>query len=594
MAIINHHLDFGRYYAHLVDVRMTFVAPCDAPTLWLPTWIAGSYLIREFSKHITTVYYDKDGTQRAIKTDKNHYVLENVKSGDEVVVHYEVYCHDLSVRTAFVDDGRIFGNFTSLLLMVQGLEQAPCQIDMTIPKRFLAKNPNTILASGLKHTQHRDDEGLRIEFESLPAFECYDYPFEIGRQAFFKFGVKCGDTFINHRFFIAGLHSTALTRLSQDVQKICQAYVDWLGDTPFDEYTFMTMVTGSEYGGLEHINSTALITPRSDLPTALDEHTEVPNEHYQRFLGLCSHEYFHAWWVKSVRPDVMITSDLQHEAYTPLLWVFEGFTSYIDDLMLLKSGVIDNSSYFKLLQNQINRYLQTDGKKHQSVAESSFDTWIKLYRPDENTTNQSVSYYNKGALVALCLDLTLLKHSDGRHRLFDVVLAFYQKSQQADNRRFGITTQTLGEVIAGMVGDEVWQDFYEKYVIGVHPLPVLEMLAEFGLVFVKKSQQKIWGMDTKEGEGGLTITHLHREGMASRAGLSVGDVLVAVNGIKASKDVIVQAHQLQGFDHYAVIVHAFRRDELRVFEVIDENVVCHEQLTGWLYDTTNKQQGWLF
>lgn len=162
---------------------------------------------------------------------------------------------------------------------------------------------------------------------------------------------------------------------------------------------------------------------------------------------------------KTVRPDVMMDSQLQTEAPSPLLWVFEGFTSYIDDLMLLRSGVIDKASYLKLLAAQINRYYQTAGRDLQSVAESSFDAWIKLYRPDENSNNQGVSYYNKGALIALLLDLTLLKHSDGKYRLFDVVRAFYAKALEQDNRRFGMTHENLGEVVGDMIGCDVWQVF---------------------------------------------------------------------------------------------------------------------------------------
>lgn len=196
-------------------------------------------------------------------------------------------------------------------------------------------------------------------------------------------------------------------RLQQDVTQICQTYLNWLGDAPFNDYTFMTYASGQDYGGLEHINSTSLITPRRDLPSS--DEPDLPSAAYQRFLGLCSHEYFHAWWVKTVRPDVMLDVDLRKEAFTPLLWVFEGFTSYIDDFMLQASGVIDKASYLTLLAEQINRYYQTQGRAHQSVAESSFDAWIKLYRNDENTGNAGISYYNKGALVALCLDLTLLQ-----------------------------------------------------------------------------------------------------------------------------------------------------------------------------------------
>lgn len=595
---IHYVVDFTRCHDHLVDVTMTFDVSDDVewmdehtdPVLWLPTWIAGSYLIREFSRNITAVYFcDESGaSHRATKISKNQYQLTGLtkhwKQGysQQVRVRYEVYCHDLSVRTAFVDGSRLFGNFTSLLLMLTGAEQALSQVQLVVPECFLKHNVNAVLACGLPHIVSSVGEDQRYTLASLPAFEYYDYPFEFGVQSAFTFEVRCQNRFIAHRFFIAGQQRADLIRLSMDVQKICQSYVDLLGDAPFADYTFLTMVTGSEYGGLEHINSTALITPRTDLPT---KEGLIPSETYQRFLGLCSHEYFHAWWVKSVRPDVMMQSDLQTEAYTPLLWVFEGFTSYLDDLMLLVSGMIDHASYFKLITAQINRYHQTDGRHHQSVAESSFDTWIKLYRPDENTNNQSVSYYNKGALVALCLDLLLLKHSDGNYRLFDVVKAFYNQSKQAEHQRIGMTDEHLGEVVAQMMGTVQWRDFYERYVVGVDELPLLELLGEFGVELTVTKKETVWGMSVDEVPSGLKIKHLYRDSTASRAGLSVGDVIIAINGIRANMAGIQSAFVQDDVAQ----VHAFRRDELHCFDVVCHTSTHHQVFAVAAY----QEKGWL-
>lgn len=564
---MNYLVNFRRFYAHLADVSLSFVAKTDAPTLWLPTWIAGSYMIREFSKNITLVQYEQDGKLTdSRKLSKNTYELSHIKAGDTVKVHYEVYCHDLSVRTAFIDHTRIFGNFSSLLLMVQGYENALASITLQVPNAFYAKNPTAKLACGLSHTTNNDDDAVRYQLSPVAAFECYDYPFEISAQDEFDFIVHDkNDKALPHRFFIAGKHHGDLNRLKADVAKICQAYLDELGTAPFDDYTFMTMVTGTDYGGLEHINSTALVSPRTDLPTAYEP--ALPSDDYQRYLGLCSHEYFHAWWVKTVRPDVMMTSDLQAEAPTPLLWVFEGFTSYIDDLMLLRSGVIDKTAYLKLLTAAINRYYQTAGRDLQSVAESSFDAWIKLYRADENYTNQGVSYYNKGALVALLLDLILIKHSNGQYRLFDVIKAFYQKALNQDGRRFGMTHENLGEVITEFIPAAVWQSFFDDYVVGRTPLPIEQMLGEFGISIQVKSTQKPWGMTCDDSATGLVIKHLLRDGSASLAGLSTGDVIIAIDGIKATQKQLQTAIKHQAHHRQSVSVHAFRRDELMVFEV---------------------------
>lgn len=582
-------LDFGRYYDHLVDVQIVFVAPCDEPKLWLPTWIAGSYLIREFSKNITAVSYDVAGeTHIAQKLCKNRFALTKVKQGDVITVNYEVYCHDLSVRTAFVDSRRIFGNFTSLLLMVAGKEQDLCQIYLNVPQTFLTQNPSSVLACGLSSQTDDTNVGRTYTLQTISAIESYDYPFEIGVQDVLTFAVTAGDKAISHRFFIAGRHKANLQRLSKDVAKICQSYVNWLGGVPFEHYTFMTMVTGNDYGGLEHHNCTALISARDDLPSFFE--SDIPSENYQRFLGLCSHEYFHAWWVKAVRPDVMMDNDLQSESYTPLLWVFEGFTSYLDDLMLLVSGVIDKESYFKLLSEQINRYYQTDGRFLQSVEQSSFDAWIKLYRPDANTKNQGVSYYNKGALVALCLDLTLLDKTDGRYRLFDVVRAFYDKTKNSPTGRIGISTADLGDVISGFMGRQAWQDFYQDYVSGLTALPIETLLGKFGAVLIGQHKPKPWGITTEETPAGLKVSHIRRDSAASCAGVSVGDVLVAIDGIKASTKRLAHITHIQQMTGEDVVVHGFCRDELYAIKVpADEQGVGFTQVCFGAY----QEHGWL-
>ncbi len=561
---IHYHLDFTRYYDHLCDVELQFSTDTDAPQLSMVTWIAGSYLVREFAKNITKVIYTIDGVEyRATKADKHTFRLDHAKSGDAVSVRYEVYCNDLSVRTAFVDSQRIFGNFSSLLLLLNHDKYRPATVSLHIPNTFINQHQNCTIACGLSHQSTQNNDGITYQFAPMPAFDYLDYPFEIGTQDVFDFTVtdQHGQA-ISHRSFIAGRHQANLDRLKNDLQKICQAYVDWLGDAPFADYTFMTMVTGNDYGGLEHINSTALVSPRTDLPSITEP--AMPSSDYQRYLGLCSHEYFHAWWVKTVKPDVMVDNPLTNEAYTPLLWVFEGFTSYFDDLMLLRSGVINRENYLKLLTAQINRYLQTDGRAHQSVAESSFDTWIKLYRADENTANQGISYYNKGALVALLLDLALLEHSDGKYRLFDVVKVLYE---QSGGEPMGISTDTLSQVIASMMGDAPWQAFYQAYVIGTDTLPLSDALAKVGITLESTDKTKPWGMSVDEKATGLKIKHLHRDSQASLAGLSFGDVIIAINGLKATTALLHRQIAYQQATGQAVQVHAFRRDELIICQV---------------------------
>ena len=401
--------------------------------------------------------------------------------------------------------------------------------------------------------------------------ELIDYPFEISEQDTFDFLIQDkNDQALNHRFYLSGRHSANMGRLQQDIAQICQTYLNWLGDAPFDDYTFMTYASGQDYGGLEHINSTSLITPRNDLPS-IDE-SKNPSASYQRFLGLCSHEYFHAWWVKTVRPDVMLDVDLRRESYTPLLWVFEGFTSYIDDFMLQASAVIDKASYLTLLAEQISRYYQTDGRAHQSVAESSFDAWIKLYRNDENTANAGISYYNKGALVALCLDLILLKKSEGQHRIFDVVKTFYEHAKQNDNKRIGISSADMGKVVGQYMPIEEWEDFERRYVNGVEELPLDTLLAENGIKMQGSSKATVdgqipWGIRCDETSLGLKVNRVQRNSPAASAGISAHDVIVAIDGIKADKKELAMVVTAGN----EIVCHLFRRDELLTVKVIPQN-----------------------
>ena len=573
-ANISYQFDFARFLEHLVDVSLTFTADTDAPSLWLPAWIPGSYLMREFARNITAVHYrimddERSEVYRAIKTDKNTWQLPHAKAGQVVDVSYEVYCYDLSVRTAYVDQQRLYGNFTSLALAIEGQEQKAIEVDLSVPAAFLAdKDDSRVrLACGLEAIPSQSAK-LRIYTLQADSYhELIDYPFEIAEQDTFDFIIQDDKhQTTSHHFYLAGKHSANMGRLQQDVTQICQTYLDWLGDAPFDDYTFMTFASGQDYGGLEHINSTSLITPRRDLPSA--DEPKVPSADYQRFLGLCSHEYFHAWWVKTVRPDVMLDVDLRREAFTPLLWVFEGFTSYIDDFMLQASGVIDKASYLKLLTEQINRYYQTPGRVHQSVAESSFDAWIKLYRNDENTGNAGISYYNKGALVALCLDLTLLEKSDGRYRLFDVVKAFYEQAKQNDNQRIGINSADMGTVIAQFIPLADWQDFERRYVNGVEELPMQELLAANGITVHSNTKETAdkslpWGMRCTETPAGLMVNQVRRASAAAKAGISAHDVIIALDGIRADSKQLAAVSMAQS----ETDCHLFRRDELMCVSV---------------------------
>lgn len=551
--MINYTIDFSEFNRHTAHISLEFVATKNMSILWLPTWIAGSYLIREFAKNIANViYYENNTPIRAKKLSKNSWQIP-AKIGQKVRVEYTVYCFDLSCRTAYIDNERIFGNFSSLLLLTDKADNLPpCTIDLVVPNTFFDNKDPVHFVVGLPFSTHKTGNHTCYRLcgtrhKALNGFEMMDFPFEIGEQSTFDFYTHLNDNNTLHRFFVSGVHRYDSQRLKADLTKICQAYTDWLGWQPFEDYTFLTHATKNEYGGLEHINSTALITPRDDLPY---NETDEPSDGYKRFLGLCSHEYFHAWWVKSVRPDVMMTSDLQHEAYTPLLWVFEGFTSYIDDLMLYKAGVIGQDSYLQSLAEQLTRLSNNKGRAYQTVAESSFDAWIKLYRPDENSINSTTSYYNKGAIVALGLDLLLIRHNA---RLFDVIKVFVDKAKTATNYRFAMTDENLQAVLTQFLPNDVWQDFKNSYIDGVSELPIKKWLDDVNIRLDKKSDTVAFGLEVESGDNGLVVKNIDND-----SGLSVKDIIIAIDGLKADKKYLTQADK-------PITVHAFRRDVLMRF-----------------------------
>ncbi|MFT4021767.1 MAG: M61 family peptidase, partial [Acinetobacter sp.] len=498
--MLHYQIEFDDYQQHLIHVTLRFLAN-PTQVLWLPTWIPGSYLIREFAKHIESVRaFDESGRQLNMsKIEKNKWRLFNTDH-ELITVEYDVYAYDLSVRGAYVDQTRLYVNPSCVCLGLEGQEDAPCELEVFLPQSL----KHFQLATGL---QAKSLVKGRYTLQADHYMQLIDSPFELADQTRFHF--EAGQ--IPHEFVISGQHSTHLSRLQQDIQKICQTEIDLFGSAPFQNYVFMTMATANHYGGLEHPNSTSLMTPRDDLPQSTE--TEEPSENYQRFLGLCSHEYFHAWMVKFIRPENFVDYDLHKESYTTLLWIFEGFTSYFDDLILLRSGVISQASYLKLLKAQLDRYLQNPGRLLQTVAESSFDTWIKFYRPDENTNNAGTSYYNKGALVALCLDLGLRTRGSS---LDAVVRTFYERAQQGIH----VNERTIFEICEQLTG-QTWVEQINHLINTTDELPLDQLFPEFGIEYKTQTEKSLpFGLKLQEKPEGVLVQQARRDGTGAKAGIS--------------------------------------------------------------------------
>lgn len=541
--MLHYQIEFDDYKQHLVHVTIRFLANPNQE-LWLPTWIPGSYLIREFSKHIESVKaYDEAGRMLDIKkTSKNRWRLFNTDH-ELMTIEYDVYAYDLSVRGAYVDQTRLYINPACVCLALEGQEQSACEVEVFLPDEL----KHFQLATGLASKSLVKG---RFTLKADHYDQLIDSPFELADQTRFSFETHG----IEHEFVISGPHNANVDRLKADIEKICAAEINMFGSVPFKNYTFMTMATGNSYGGLEHCNSTSLITPRDDLPKS-NEPTE-PSKDYQRFLGLCSHEYFHSWLVKFIRPENFANYNLHQEGYTSLLWIFEGFTSYYDDLILLRSGVISQKSYLDLLKAQIDRYLQNPGRFVQTVAESSFDAWIKFYRQDENSNNAGTSYYNKGALVALCLDLGLRLRGSSLDALMRRLYENTQNGMQVNER-------TIFDLCKELTGDN-WIEQINHLINTTDELPLDQLLPEFGLSYRVKTDKSLpLGLKLVDKPEGVLVQSARRESAGAKAGISANDVIIAIDGLKASTK-LIEKYAKQGGSY---TVFAFRRDELISFAV---------------------------
>lgn len=565
--MLHYQIEFDDYKQHLVHVTIRFLANPNQE-LWLPTWIPGSYLIREFSKHIEAVKaYDEAGRMLNIKkTEKNRWRLFNTDH-ELITVEYDVYAYDLSVRGAYVDQTRLYINPACVCLGLEGQEQSACELEIFLPDELKHFQLATGLAS--KSLVKR-----RFTLKADHYDQLIDSPFELADQTRFSFETHG----IEHEFVISGTHATNVDRLKTDIEKICAAEIDLFGSAPFKNYTFMTMATGNSYGGLEHCNSTSLITPRDDLPKS-NEPSE-PSKDYQRFLGLCSHEYFHSWLVKFIRPENFANYNLHQEGYTSLLWIFEGFTSYYDDLILLRSGVISQKSYLDLLKSQIDRYLQNPGRFVQTVAESSFDAWIKFYRQDENSNNAGTSYYNKGALVALCLDLGLRLRGSSLDALMRRLYENTQNGVQVNER-------TIFDLCEELTGDS-WLEQINHLINTTEELPLDQLFPEFGLSYTLKNDKTLaYGLKLADKPEGVLVQNAHREGAGAKAGISANDVIIAIDGLKATTKLIEKYAKQKG--NYSVL--AFRRDELLSFEVTSDSINLTE--VELIIEDQSKADKWL-
>ncbi|MGK6352356.1 M61 family metallopeptidase [Parapedobacter sp. DT-150] len=504
---IHFEVSFKEPQAHYAEIKMEIAdLRKDYIDVKMPVWTPGSYLVREYSKHVEGFEAcAADGTPLKVeKISKNTWRIASDKT-NHVTVNYRIYGFEVSVRTNFIDDAHAFLSPAATFMYVDGMIDHPVEVTVVPHPSWSKVSTGLDPVSGMANTYHAAD------FDIL-----FDSPIEVGNQDVFTFEAAG----VLHEIAMVGGGNYDKERLKRDCAIIVERATGVFGVNPNKRYVFIVHNFQSGGGGLEHLNSTVLGATRNG----------YQNERsYVGFLGLVAHEYFHLWHVKRLRPIALGPFDYDQENYTTSLWIMEGFTAYFDNLLLRRCGFLSESSYLQALSNDVSTVENKAGNDIQPVAQASFDAWIKYYRPDENSANTSISYYNKGALLAMALDVKILAATQGQKRLDDVLKAAYEEFYVKKKRGFEEPEfQALIEQIAGVSVADIFQAAYT-----VEPIDYNRYLNAIGYELTdhnKARELPDLGITTSVSDGRVVITGVNRGTGAWDAGLNVRDELIAING----------------------------------------------------------------
>ncbi|GAA3922397.1 PDZ domain-containing protein [Litoribacillus peritrichatus] len=589
---IRYSVELAEPNAHRFHVHLEIDHPETEQIIRLPNWIPGSYLVRDFVKNIVELEaYSIESGMKLLTTKLDKSSWKIITHGKPVRISYIVYAWDLSVRSAHFDQTHAYFNGTSLFLEVLEHEKEPCLL--TIEKPTSEPYDTWQVATSLRPVDHPRYEFGHYHAENYD--DLIDHPVEISDFTLASFEA-CG---VQHDVVLVGKHYADTDKLCQDLKQICEYQINFFETPPpVDYYLFMTLVVEQGYGGLEHRASTSLISERSDLPAK--NATEI-TEGYRTYLSLCCHEYFHTWNVKRIKPAKFLPYDLTQEVHTELMWLFEGVTSYFDNLLLARSGVITEESYLELLGQDITRVHRQNGRFRQTVAESSFDTWTRFYQQDEGAPNHIVSYYAKGALIALGLDLLILKESQQQARLDDVMRHLWKRYLATG---FGVSETEMPGLIKQVTGVDV-SEYLQQALHTTDDLPLKDILADHGVELIwypaasltdtggkKPSTESTHslGVRAKAHPMGAELVHVLDNMPGQIAGLSTGDVILAIDQLKLGKqdmDKVISNFSVGD----EIECHFFRRDQLMVTTIkLTESTLSSCYLT---ISDTNKCREWI-
>lgn len=512
--ILHYQLSFPNPSTHYVEVTLTIPSQGNTAILCaLPVWAPGSYLLREFAKNVEDFKAVSQAGKalETTKVNKNTWKIQAPGAGN-IEVTYRVYAFELSVRTSFIDESHAYLNGSSIFMYVKGLEHNSCRLTIHRPDNW------KVISTGLPMPV-KNDPWIRLakNYDILA-----DSPLEIGNHEVLLFEAAK----IPHQIALYGKPDYNKDKLIADISKIIEAQTTLFGNNPNQNYVFIIHALPKGSGGLEHLNSCTV---------QVNKETFKNTETYPDFLELIAHEYFHLWNVKRLRPIALGPFNYDAENYTTALWFSEGFTAYYDLLFTRRQGFISPEKYLDRLAKTITKLENSPGNKVQSVSAASFDAWIKLYKPNENSRNTSISYYDKGAMIALLLDLKIRKKSGGEKSLDSLMRDMYEDFYR--NKERGFTDLELKASIKKFCGENM-DDFFDRYITGTASIPYNDFLETVGLLLSDKNAGKpvvSLGFSAKAVNNQLIITQILRHTPAFAAGLNVNDVLLSVAGLDSLK-----------------------------------------------------------
>ncbi len=507
---ISYTVSMPKPWTHLLEVEMRLNwAQMPAKTeLKMPVWTPGSYLVREYARHVQDFNVtDAGGNNLAWeKTNKNTWQVDT-KAAKQLVAKYRVYANELTVRTNELNDEHAFFNNAALLMFPKDQLKAASTVTVM-------PYGNWKVATGLPKTEGQTNTFRAENYDIL-----YDSPFEVSDFKEITFNVQGKQ----HRYVVTGEGNYDLKKMAADTEKIVTEAWKIFGELPYNDYTFIVNLRGG--GGLEHLNSTALQWNRFGF---------TPKSRYASFLNLVAHEYFHLWNVKRIRPDALGPFDYENENYTKLLWVAEGATAYYEGLLLRRAGLISEKEFLDARAALIQQLQERPGRLETSVEDASFDAWIKYYRPDENAINNQISYYDKGEIVNMMLDITIRTASNGAKSLDDVMRYLYEEHSKKGRNYTPEDYRKISEMMAGKSLDE----FFSKYVRGTEEIDFAGILQGIGLQLkaeANNADKAYIGANLAEEDGKLMVRSIPADTPAYEQGLNTSDQIVAIDGNRASQ-----------------------------------------------------------